>query len=298
MLPLSSGSYRPGQSPIAQATGHYMPKQEAMSPPFMDATTLQTNSQNYNPCSAIENWTSSSGTDPVMASQHLSYANPSWRVGTPHGLPTSHTTSELLAEAAGHPFDFAGSQLSGLPTTMASYTNTSQLKPEPRSLGGCRDSMDWVCKSNFSNLCDFESDSSASPKPLGPSHQNSSEGAMVSNTMGFAPPSPAYSVPSNHSLQFSNSGASPVKSSLDLDEMRASSGTEEDGSADPPYSLLIYQALRSAPDKKLPLQGIYSWFEKNTEKGKDQSSKGWQNSIRHNLSMNAVGDQPLLMYHV
>lgn len=71
--------------------------------------------------------------------------------------------------------------------------------------------------------------------------------------------------------------------------MRASSSTDEEGNIDPPYSLLIYQALSSAPGKKLPLQGIYNWFEKNTEKGKDQNSKGWQNSIRHNLSMNAVG---------
>lgn len=73
----------------------------------------------------------------------------------------------------------------------------------------------------------------------------------------------------------------------EADEHQTGSGTDEDSNADPPYSLLIYQALRSAPGMKLPLQGIYSWFEKNTAKGKDQNSKGWQNSIRHNLSMNA-----------
>jgi hypothetical protein len=44
----------------------------------------------------------------------------------------------------------------------------------------------------------------------------------------------------------------------------------------------------SADDKMLPLQGIYQWFEKNTTKGVNDESKGWQNSIRHNLSMNAV----------
>ncbi|KAI9367127.1 hypothetical protein BJX61DRAFT_538315 [Aspergillus egyptiacus] len=61
----------------------------------------------------------------------------------------------------------------------------------------------------------------------------------------------------------------------------------EDTNADPPYSQLIWNALMAAPGKKLPLQGIYAWFEKNTAKGRDRTSKGWQNSIRHNLSMNA-----------
>jgi hypothetical protein len=68
----------------------------------------------------------------------------------------------------------------------------------------------------------------------------------------------------------------------------ANADENEDTNADPPYSQLIYEALSAAPGKKLPLQGIYLWFEKNTAKGKDRSSKGWQNSIRHNLSMNAV----------
>jgi len=36
------------------------------------------------------------------------------------------------------------------------------------------------------------------------------------------------------------------------------------------------------------LKEIYEWFEKNTDKAKINSSKGWQNSIRHNLSMNGA----------
>lgn len=56
---------------------------------------------------------------------------------------------------------------------------------------------------------------------------------------------------------------------------------------DEPYAKLIYRALKDAPNHSMVLQDIYSWFRKNTDKGKSKSS-GWRNSIRHNLSMNAV----------
>ena len=55
-----------------------------------------------------------------------------------------------------------------------------------------------------------------------------------------------------------------------------------------PYAQLIYRALRDAPGYGMVLKDIYDWFEKNTDKAKNPSSKGWQNSIRHNLSMNGV----------
>lgn len=55
-----------------------------------------------------------------------------------------------------------------------------------------------------------------------------------------------------------------------------------------PYAQLIYRALRDAPGYGMVLKDIYDWFEKNTDKAKNPLSKGWQNSIRHNLSMNGV----------
>jgi len=59
-------------------------------------------------------------------------------------------------------------------------------------------------------------------------------------------------------------------------------------SDDLPYAQLIYKALMgTAPRYAMTLQEIYQWFRENTEKGKSDS-KGWQNSIRHNLSMNRV----------
>jgi hypothetical protein len=56
-----------------------------------------------------------------------------------------------------------------------------------------------------------------------------------------------------------------------------------------PYAQLLHRAFISAPNHKMKLQQIYQWFRENTDKA-NNDSKGWQNSIRHNLSMNAVSN--------
>lgn len=61
----------------------------------------------------------------------------------------------------------------------------------------------------------------------------------------------------------------------------------DDHGTDEPYAKLIYRALMSAPNHSMVLQEIYQWFRENTQKG-SSDGKGWMNSIRHNLSMNAV----------
>jgi hypothetical protein len=55
-----------------------------------------------------------------------------------------------------------------------------------------------------------------------------------------------------------------------------------------PYAQLIYQALLNAPGKTMILRDIYDWFKNNTDKASASETKGWQNSIRHNLSMNGI----------
>ncbi|MCJ1383460.1 hypothetical protein MMC17_006574 [Xylographa soralifera] len=73
-----------------------------------------------------------------------------------------------------------------------------------------------------------------------------------------------------------------IPSPIDNDE------DSDGGLSSEPYAQLIYRALKSVPSHRMVLKEIYEWFEKNTDKAKNNSSKGWQNSIRHNLSMNGA----------
>jgi hypothetical protein len=85
-----------------------------------------------------------------------------------------------------------------------------------------------------------------------------------------------------HSRQTSSATSSLSSRGASTDLTNNSNKNEE------PYAQLIYRALMSNPRYAMTLQEIYQWFRENTDKDKNDSSKGWMNSIRHNLSMNQV----------
>ena len=64
-------------------------------------------------------------------------------------------------------------------------------------------------------------------------------------------------------------------------------GNSSNAKVEEPYAQLIFRAFKSNPRHAMTLQDLYQWFRENTDKGKNDT-KGWQNSIRHNLSMNKV----------
>ncbi|TVY40992.1 Fork-head transcriptional regulator [Lachnellula subtilissima] len=105
-------------------------------------------------------------------------------------------------------------------------------------------------------------------------------------------PKPEHETPSSDYFPFNKPTHFPLPSSepsedggISSREMTAVDG--DDPSADEPYAKLIHRALMSAPDHSMVLQEIYEWFRKHTAKGASDT-KGWMNSIRHNLSMNAA----------
>ncbi|RLV89708.1 Forkhead transcription factor HCM1 [Spathaspora sp. JA1] len=104
--------------------------------------------------------------------------------------------------------------------------------------------------------------------------------------------SPAFSSPSQFQTSFSQS--SPIKKqklseplSIKKPKLKESPSFNLHSHDKPPYSYatLIGIAILSHPDKKLTLSSIYQWIS-DTFKYYKREDVGWQNSIRHNLSLN------------
>ncbi|UNI19691.1 transcription factor [Purpureocillium takamizusanense] len=57
------------------------------------------------------------------------------------------------------------------------------------------------------------------------------------------------------------------------------------------YAQMITQAILNAPDGKLNLNGIYTYIMNSYSYYRHQQAAGWQNSIRHNLSLNKSFDK-------
>lgn len=70
-----------------------------------------------------------------------------------------------------------------------------------------------------------------------------------------------------------------------------SSGSDEINdldASDQCYAQLLHRCLVGAPEHTMSLKELYEWVKAHSQKAKDPKNRGWQNSVRHNLSMNAV----------
>jgi len=80
-----------------------------------------------------------------------------------------------------------------------------------------------------------------------------------------------------------------LSSAVDLDmAARRTKRKKSNGEVLVPYNQLLFTCLSRAPNFERKLQEIYAWFKVNNPKRFCNRDTGWQNSVRHNLSMNEV----------
>ncbi|KAH8894769.1 hypothetical protein GQ53DRAFT_642580 [Thozetella sp. PMI_491] len=132
------------------------------------------------------------------------------------------------------------------------------------------------------------------PLPSGDNHQASPQGkgTRSGTQKPLAPAPPDYKRPGTPPSARARAMAAHKSPYVDGAVMMSTSDVDlsldENRHIKPQYSYaqMITQAIINTPDEKLNLAGIYNFIMNNYSYYKYQPASGWQNSIRHNLSLN------------
>lgn len=268
------------QMPTDQREHEHQQHRVSVQTGLYQMATSDNSPQPYHPGPPVENWSAFRSN---LVPDALISLHPEPGFSNPWG-------------ATPEPYDFGTFSLTRVPmpdnTYLASFYSTPHANMHRLSSSAPRrsehdDLMNWQPAPTASSLL------SQGYLEHIPSYPDTPE--QSTRSMRATPASPPISISSSsisprHSRDSESMSPAPTVPAAESTSPRISLGdsSDQEYNGGSPYSRLIWEALISTEDKMLPLQGIYQWFEKNTTKGGNEESKGWQNSIRHNLSMNAV----------
>ncbi|RAL07516.1 uncharacterized protein BO97DRAFT_356286 [Aspergillus homomorphus CBS 101889] len=269
----------PDSAPFGRASSQNELARQTVTPPssVTDGARLAPSHHGY-PCPAIGNWTSShsGSSETTMSHHHHQHNHQSWK--PPLYRHSSSPSDASPEEEVPSLFPTRNVESSEWPSSLAasSCSDSKQVKLEPGHVHESKGSLLWSRALGAQQPpCSLESGTYSVPSQIAAPYPTRPD------TFKTACPTPRLPPPS---LAFASSSR---RSFLSGKLQTSPDDTGEEANSDAPYSYLIEKALLEAPGKRLTLQDIYAWFEKCTAKGRDRSSKGWQNSVRHNLSMNA-----------
>jgi len=223
--------------------------------------------------------------DPAML--HGAYVSPS-AIPAPHLHPAPHLQQSQLIPSSNHnlPMILGPHQMSQIQNHQFCYPRSVPSIHSPNTMespNGLHPLSKALAAETFQQSMDLSAQKTVYPL----------EELEDDHTYGRSPMS-SFEVPQGAERDYLSSDAICQdriyrSSATPFGESDIGSGCEEFPlDRDEPYAQRIYRCLKEAPNHTMVLKDIYKWFTENTDKGKDPNVKGWQNSIRHNLSMNKV----------
>ena len=125
------------------------------------------------------------------------------------------------------------------------------------------------------------------PDQMSPGHHYATSSPVAMPTMNDL-----YSDMPNRLYPHSNVSRQSAADLMDYEhtipEENEAAGAINGDNDEPCSAVLLFKCLWEAPGHILVLQDIYKGIHKYSRKARDSTGTGWQNSVRHNLSMNEV----------